>query len=47
MDKLVITNHDIWCFSASKKSARIKIKRGKSKAHRAKAKLFIKKGILN
>ena len=43
-DKEVLTDHDVWCYTTSKTSARRKVARAASKAHRAKAKLMIKKG---
>lgn len=44
MDKEVITNYNIWCYTTSKTSARNRVNRAKSKAHRSKTKLMIKRG---
>lgn len=42
MDKECYNDYDKWCYTASKKSARHKLSRAKSKAHRAKEKYIIK-----
>ena len=42
MNKEVFTNHDVWCYTTSKTSARKKVSRAKSKAVRAKTKKMIK-----
>lgn len=47
MDSKVLTSYDTWCYTTSNTSSRRRVKRGKSKAHRAKEKLMIKKGELN
>lgn len=47
MDRICSSNYDTWCYTASKTAAREKLRRGKSKSHRAKEKLMIRKGELN
>ena len=42
MDRECYNEYNQWCFTASKRSARKKLSRAKSKAHRAKEKLLIK-----
>lgn len=44
MNKEVFTNHDVWCYTTSKTSARKKVSRAKSKAIRAKTKKMIERG---
>lgn len=44
MNKEVFTNHDVWCYTTSKTSARKKVARAKSKAVRAKTKKMIARG---